>query len=392
MNRSLGTSLGLSLALVLVGAGTPPAFASPSTPRFVPISLAEIDNAEEYADDVANIIGAAYSVAVAPTEVDTPQDLVDEVPQDGSGAEVAEKLSEAIPLSAAAQASVAAITDGLIAANDVVEEDPVAASIDDGAETLSVTVAPAGIEVTEDLESGELVVEVSTTVASMDENDMETIELIETVLITDPETGAIQSIEQLDTEDYIAAAQHDSEAEPRTGPEATEGVVAPVAMNSAPFKSGLSNANKKKIADYALKYAINPNKSYRVMSADCTNFVSQAMTAGGWKPKTGWYRDSRHWWYNSVNQSWTWGGAENWYQFARKNSKRTTSTTASKLVPGDIVQVKFKGDKVINHTMVVTAKVGSTVYVSYHSRNTKNKKLATFMNQSKGATYYYHKS
>ncbi|MBS4753237.1 amidase domain-containing protein [Nocardioides sp. zg-ZUI104] len=32
-----------------------------------------------------------------------------------------------------------------------------------------------------------------------------------------------------------------------------------------------------------MKYALKPNKDYRTWSYDCTNFVSQAMRAGGWK-------------------------------------------------------------------------------------------------------------
>lgn len=41
--------------------------------------------------------------------------------------------------------------------------------------------------------------------------------------------------------------------------------------------------NHTKARDYALKYWKNYNSKYRKFDNDCTNFISQAMDAGGWR-------------------------------------------------------------------------------------------------------------
>lgn len=44
--------------------------------------------------------------------------------------------------------------------------------------------------------------------------------------------------------------------------------------------------------DYALRYWDVYNTNYRSFSDDCTNFISQALRAGGWQYDYGWYRSS----------------------------------------------------------------------------------------------------
>lgn len=64
--------------------------------------------------------------------------------------------------------------------------------------------------------------------------------------------------------------------------------------------------NYSAMANYLEKYWKNYNPSYRSFKnkgGDCTNFISQALRAGGWKDKPGWYRNANYWWYNSANQS-----------------------------------------------------------------------------------------
>ena len=69
------------------------------------------------------------------------------------------------------------------------------------------------------------------------------------------------------------------------------------------MKTSRAGVNRGAVAAYALKYALSPNRAYRYMgnAKDCTNFVSQAMYAGGWRKINGYYRNDNVWWYNSLN-------------------------------------------------------------------------------------------
>lgn len=93
-------------------------------------------------------------------------------------------------------------------------------------------------------------------------------------------------------------------------------------LGSVPSVGIQSTFSHSTAADYARKYWQNPNTAYRSFKADCTNFISQAMRAGGWTDVPGWYRDPRHWWYHWLNQTWSWVGVEHWYQFALMHNRR----------------------------------------------------------------------
>lgn len=63
------------------------------------------------------------------------------------------------------------------------------------------------------------------------------------------------------------------------------------------------------MATYLETYWQNYNPNYRDFSGsggDCTNFVSQALRAGGWTDVSGLYTNSNYWWYNSLNQTYSW--------------------------------------------------------------------------------------
>jgi hypothetical protein len=47
-------------------------------------------------------------------------------------------------------------------------------------------------------------------------------------------------------------------------------------------KSARASYNYSAMAAYAVKYVYNYNPAYCSFPADCTNFISQAMIAGGW--------------------------------------------------------------------------------------------------------------
>ncbi|MCP4428765.1 MAG: DUF4157 domain-containing protein [Chloroflexi bacterium] len=143
-------------------------------------------------------------------------------------------------------------------------------------------------------------------------------------------------------------------------------------------------------ASYARTWATSANTAYGRFSNDCTNFVSQAMEAGGWSMIVGSsYCDDRKkdsvWWFNrggcrytacpwswcptvkTVDASHTWGGAHNFYNFVRTSGRGTAAGRVWDLSVGDVLQMDFSGSGHIGHTMIVTKKTISNIYFSYHT-------------------------
>jgi hypothetical protein len=131
------------------------------------------------------------------------------------------------------------------------------------------------------------------------------------------------------------------------------------------------------------------NPAYIRFSNDCTNFISQALKAGGW-PHTGFFKYSDGaWYYDTPEPSWTWGGAQNLYDFI-KGSGRAISHAASiyDLWAGDVVHFKFPGDANIHHTMIVSKVVNGHPYVNYHSGPAEDKLLMDFVRLYPGGSVY----
>lgn len=169
---------------------------------------------------------------------------------------------------------------------------------------------------------------------------------------------------------------------------------------SAPM-AGLARTQKKRASAYAKKYALKSNRSYHEYDQDCTNFVSQAMLAGGWKEKSHFYPDYRNdnaWWYGGIpRNSWTWSGAENFYRMARGSSgglKRTKRLpNVYQLVEGDILQYKPRGARNMRHTMLVTGKTKSGVpRLSYHSPKRKNVPFTAVKAKVKNVLWFTHRT
>lgn len=89
------------------------------------------------------------------------------------------------------------------------------------------------------------------------------------------------------------------------------GVMSPIAF--------ASSYNGSAAAAYADQYAINGNTAYPIYSDDCTNYVSQALAAGGF-PEVVDYNlntgmpiqtsDNRYWFYQDGVRSYSWSVAE----------------------------------------------------------------------------------
>ncbi|GLY04083.1 MULTISPECIES: amidase domain-containing protein [Actinoplanes] len=147
------------------------------------------------------------------------------------------------------------------------------------------------------------------------------------------------------------------------------------------------------IVKYARKYAKNRNKDYRDFTkkgGDCTNFVSQALRAGGWKNDTGWYRSDKNWWYNWANQTYTWTSAERWSRFAPRRTKALTNVWQLSLA--DVLQVDFNRDGRIDHTTIVTKVTKKEIYLSYHTNNTLDKPLSSFLKAYPNGWFYAYRT
>lgn len=124
-------------------------------------------------------------------------------------------------------------------------------------------------------------------------------------------------------------------------------------------------------AYYALKYALNPNKKYKLYRADCTNFVSQALHYGGiphftkWKPYT-------NAWINA-------GSFRNYIRESGGLKMKTVKDTYANVKLGDVYHYDTRNsiflpipDGWMEHTAIVTSLQNKKILVSYHSNNRKN--------------------
>jgi len=136
-------------------------------------------------------------------------------------------------------------------------------------------------------------------------------------------------------------------------PEVAESAIVARASVSDP-KQSTAGYDYNKMVAYANKYWKNYSDDWRRYDNDCTNFISQAMWAGGWKATAGSIisrKDNRLWFYGStkIATSYTWAGAENWYWFASKHSKRTrTMPRVWDLAYADVFQAAWDRNGNIN--------------------------------------------
>jgi hypothetical protein len=180
---------------------------------------------------------------------------------------------------------------------------------------------------------------------------------------------------------YEREAEENAERYLRSGQGGHVGPARPITADRPTKASALQLYSGSAAASYARTWALSTNPTYPRMGNDCTNFVSQAMLAGGWtmlvgagycsdrkKDSVWWYRRNgcSYWWRPNVHASYTWGGAQNFYQFTKGSGRGTAAARVSDLDIGDVLQMAFSGTH-IGHTMIVTNKKGGNLYLSYHT-------------------------
>lgn len=151
--------------------------------------------------------------------------------------------------------------------------------------------------------------------------------------------------------------------------------------------------NRHSAVNYALKHAYSPNPDYKYFpNADCANFVSQCLHAGGW-PEQGKYccGSSSSWYYDwgwRPGYSNTWAVANDFGRFVSIYSGRGYAYSLAHkpwhqyFKIGDIVQIDKDKNGKWDHTMIVTEITNNDMYMTYHSTNTKNKSLTQIMSET----------
>ncbi|GHE37405.1 MULTISPECIES: amidase domain-containing protein [Streptomyces] len=206
-----------------------------------------------------------------------------------------------------------------------------------------------------------------------------------------------------DTDDGVAVNQPTAPTvpEPTTAtddnpPEATRSATT---RNPAANPKNLTSGtyNYKAMADYATKYWSNYNPDYPNFNGagaggDCTNFVSQALKAGGWKHEPGYTYDFHKWFGNADIQSDSFVGVNEFSWFALSSKRVTGLANVYQMDVGDVLQVDFDKDGSKDHTMIVTSRVNGVPYLTYHSTNTYNRSVASVLASYPNAAYYAYRT
>jgi Putative amidase domain len=143
--------------------------------------------------------------------------------------------------------------------------------------------------------------------------------------------------------------------------------------------------NRVSAVNYAIKYALEPNKQYKYFKfvngngGDCTNFVSQCLKAGG-APMD--YNNIRPWWYLNGKASICWNVAHALYWYLKINQS-TNRNVIKGLEVQDINELEI-GDvifyenykNVIFHAAIITSFIDVSgkkePLISQHSYNQLN--------------------
>jgi len=151
-------------------------------------------------------------------------------------------------------------------------------------------------------------------------------------------------------------------------------------------------------ANYARRWAGGTNPTFGrfgfLGKADCTNFVSQCLRAGGWVDRWGTYgnrADSQLWFFDSSKKqgSYSWGEVLNFLQFASYSGRAYQISNSSDLDVGDVVTFKWNGDKFTSHAAIVTRRdADGTIYLCQHSEDRYEKRLRDYPQNA--SAYYWH--
>ena len=143
------------------------------------------------------------------------------------------------------------------------------------------------------------------------------------------------------------------------------------------------NYDRNAAIAYAKKWALARNPRYYNFDAvggDCTSFVSQCLFAGSKKMN---FNYEKGWYYNNgYDKSPSWSGVEYLYKFLTANTgygPRGKSVSASEIVPGDIAQLSFSGNK-FEHSLFIIDGCSdlNKIAVAAHTYDVLGKKIGEY--------------
>lgn len=138
---------------------------------------------------------------------------------------------------------------------------------------------------------------------------------------------------------------------------------------------------RDRAVEYAKTWALSRNplfENYAGIGGDCTNFVSQAVYAGGCVMN---YTQTFGWYYRSpTNRAPAWSGVEFFYNFFTSNEGRgpyATEVGREAVELGDVIQLADEtGD--YYHTLIVTGFDGEEILISAHTNDSLDRALSTY--------------
>lgn len=161
-----------------------------------------------------------------------------------------------------------------------------------------------------------------------------------------------------------------------------------------------SGYSGSRAAAYAIKYADSHNSSYPHYSADCANFVSQCVYAGGLSMSgssstVGTVESTSNWYCLYINSilgirryavTTSWVRVSDFNTYFSSVGTKTTKTTISALVSscatGDPVQLADKTTGTPYHTIIISDKDSSTAYFCGHTNSRNNVDVYDYLDQS----------
>lgn len=153
----------------------------------------------------------------------------------------------------------------------------------------------------------------------------------------------------------------------------------------------LAGYNRTAAAEYAVKWHDGRNSLYNKHPLDCTNFVSQAVFAGGkamkkpsampggiTKDTTNWY--SERYSLPHYNYGWretsSWVNVEDFKTYWSKTQPVVTSSSISTIINsanvGDVIQLQATSGSRFYHSLIVHKKADGTLYLAAHTNDRVN--------------------
>lgn len=140
----------------------------------------------------------------------------------------------------------------------------------------------------------------------------------------------------------------------------------------------------------------NYNSSYKYFPQDCTNFMSQALRAGGWTMKWGAENDVNTWWYDDYNHlnSNTWSASDWLIQFTYRSGRGYALGAFTDLRLGDIMWADWANPSLQGypeHSMMLTTRLSSNyadIRFTYHTHDRLDKPLTEILNENPGGQYW----